>query len=170
MAEITFTGAVLNSFSRDHNGGTAQFTANLTLPVCKAMSWLDKAGNPAVADFLTGAKPDGELHATGMTLRSKEGDLAQYEIEFSVSKVHSFNFVRRELEGARGKGHRFELRFKVDFADLTGARYLEEYMVSAGDSKGTLTVRHDPKAKQDELPLDTVTATEEQRQAALEIQ
>lgn len=167
MPEITFTSCVLRSFSRNHNGGEAQFSASLTIPVCEAMKWTNANGTPAVSDFLTGAKPEGELHGSSMTLRSKEGDLAEYEIGIDISKVHGFELVRRELPTSRGKGHRFELRFKVTFADLTACRFLEEYMVAAGDSKGSLIVRHEAKAKQGTLIPGEVTATEEQRQAVL---
>lgn len=152
MAQIKFTETELKSFKRKPaKGGEASFSASLTVAVCKAMGWLDKDGNPAVADILTGATPEGDLGATSIVLESKKGNLAEYQIEIKAQRVFGFECVRRELEGKRGKGHRYDLLFKVSFADLTGCRFLEEYMVKAGDSKGTLTVTYEPQAEQKDL-------------------
>lgn len=47
---ITFTGVVLKNFSRNHNGGRANFSANYTAPVGLKMGW---AGFPEGATSVT---------------------------------------------------------------------------------------------------------------------
>jgi hypothetical protein len=149
---VTFTSCVLQSFNRNHKRGQARFSCNLTIPLAQKMGWADAQGKIAIPEIMTGGDVEGSLAGTSMTLQSSEGALAQYQIEFKITTVGTFELKRRELEKSRGKGFRFELHFTVEFPDMTGCRYLEEYMVSVGDQKGTLLVRYEPAAKQQTLP------------------
>jgi hypothetical protein len=151
---LVFTSAVLESFSRRMNGGTATFSASLSKPVCKALKWDD------IPDFLAGATPDGDLHAVEATLTPVEDGLKKHKIGLSINQVHKFEIVRLELEGKKGKGHRLELRFNVKFTDTRGCEKLEKYMQTIGEGKGQLSVTYTP---QTELDL----AGDERRQATM---
>ena len=157
MAEkIVFTGATLQSFTRKSTGGSIKFTAAFTDQVARAMSWAD------VPECLTGATLDGDLHAQTLILSPNEKELRKHECEIEVSRVFRFQTVRMELEGKRGKGHRTELHFTALFSDPNGARKLEQYIISCGKSR--VTVSYTKAAEQPELPM----STEEQRAAASE--
>lgn len=145
MPDIGFSKVELHSFSRDQKGGKAHFSAALTPPICRVMEWdIDIPG------FLTGGNLQDDLTATSMTLQS-EGKLASYETTIKVTKLSGFKFLRLEREGSKGKGHRIELRFDAAFVDLTACAFLEQYLTSAGDTKGSLRVSYNAKAKQEPL-------------------
>lgn len=162
MEQITFTGATLEAFSRNRkSGGHAKFTAPLTKPVMTAL------GLDNIPDWSTSLDAgEVDLSATQMVMRAKEGDLANYETTVGVSEVSRFEVTRLETKGKRGKGSRLELSFVVKFADATGCAFLEEHMLSAGPCN--LSIAYERKAKQLEIP-DDVHASDEQRQAGLEI-
>lgn len=162
VKELDFSQVELLGFGRDKKGGHAKFRAALTKTVINAMEWDD------IPEFLNGTTPRGELHGSHMSLQSANGKLAEWKIEISIGKVHRFETIRRELENKRGKGTRTDLHFRVDFADETGCRYLEEYLMHAGDSKGTLTVRHNPKAEQTTM-LPETNGGKDDKQPGLEI-
>ncbi len=69
----------------------------------------------------------------------------------SVSHIKGFEIVRRELESARGKGHRLELRFTVGFSNDDGCARLERYMLTIGEGKGKLAISYQKQAVQDKL-------------------
>ena len=143
--QIIFTGVVLKSFSRNKNGGKAVFHANFTKPVSEAMGW---------GGFTDGQRDvalDGALAATHVALQPKDGALSKWSIEFQATAIKGFEALRLELEGHKGKGHRYELRFTVEFVDTTACRYLEEFLTSAGEAKSTLQVSYTKQAEQ--LPL-----------------
>lgn len=145
--KLTFTGVVLKSFSRNHNGGKARFSANFTPTVGKAMGW---AGFPEGA---TSVALEGDLAASTATLQPTAGELSKWKIEFSATAVKGFEGVRFELEGKKGKGYRYELHFSVEFKDMTACRHLEEFITHIGDHKSTLTVAYTKAAEQTDLPL-----------------
>lgn len=148
VQKCEFTQCVLRGIARTHKGGAAQFSSSLTDAL---RSKLDLEDLP---DYLTeGKSSERELVASQIILRSKDGDLAQYEIIVQAQRVHKFELVRLEREGTKGKGTRTELRFIVKFNDPTGCAFLEEYMVKAGDSKGTLVVSYTAQPEQEELPI-----------------
>lgn len=158
---IQFTSAVLHSFSRNGKGGSATFSSSLTRDVCRAMDWPTDYS----IDWLTKARPDGDLHATTAELVPNEKGLKKQAKNLDVSRVNGFEVIRLELESSRGKGHRLELRFTVSFPDLEGCRKLEEYMAVVGEGKSTLNVSY---TKQQSLIPDEVTASDEQRAAVTE--
>lgn len=141
--KITFTSAVLESFSRSSKGGHAQFTASWNQNVAKALGWTE------LPDCLSGANLDGDLAASSMELRPSDKQLSKHGIELDITRVHKFEAVRLELEGKRGKGHRIEIRFKVAFAAPGTCEQLETYLLTIGEGKGSLTVSY---VRQEALP------------------
>ncbi len=141
--KLTFTGAVLESFSRNGNGGKAKFSCGLNQKVMQSMGWVE------IPECLTGASLEGELHATACELVPSEAQLKKHGIDLTISEVSKFESIRLEIEGKKGKGHRTELRFVVAFPDIKGARKLEEYMLTIGEGKSSLTVSY---TKQETLP------------------
>jgi hypothetical protein len=133
--KVTFLSAQLLSFKRKPNGGSAQFSCSLSQPMCRAMGWI--ADIPAFVAKVE--RLDGDLAAHALYLVPKDRALERHAIELEITKVHKFKSVRLELEGSRGKGHRTEIRFQVDFADVKGARKLEEYILTCGKSTATVT-------------------------------
>jgi hypothetical protein len=155
--QIAFTGVVLKSFSRNHNGGAAKFSANYTAAVRGRMGW---------AEFPSGGtsmKLEGSLAASVATLQPTDGALAKWEIGFDATDVKAFEVVRYELEGKKKKGFRYELHFDIGFKDMTACKVLEEFITHIGDQKSTLTVAYTKAAEQTDLPLQT----EDGRQATL---
>lgn len=133
---IQFTGVVLKSFGRSPKGGHASYSANYSKAVADAMGW------GPLENGVTSAKLEGRLSATHASLQPKEGPLAKYQIAFDATAVTAFEGVRYEVEGKKGKGHRLELHFKVEFADTSACKFLEEYMTTVGEGKGVLNVNY----------------------------
>lgn len=156
--QIQFSGVILKSFSRNHNGGKASFSANFSSKVGKTMGW---AGFP---DGATSISLEGSLAASKATLQPSDGALAKWEIGFDATAVKAFEAVRYEMEGKRGKGYRYELHFVAEFKDMTACKMLEEFITNIGDHKSTLTVAYTKAAEQTDLPLQS----EEGRQATME--
>lgn len=147
MAEtIKFSKVLLKSFSRDHKKGVAKFQAQLTDALIKAMGWTE------CPDIFTSGKPEGELLAKEMELKPSEAALEMHAIGLSVNRVAKFEIIRREIEGKRGKGHRFEVHFEVAFGDTKGCQKLEKYLQTIGEGEGKMTVQYE---KQTELQLET---------------
>lgn len=142
---IKFNKVVLDSFTRKGKIGTASFTAQLTDSIIEAMNW-----EPCPESF-TGGDPEGELSAKQADLVPSEKALSMHRCVLSIQTVYKFEIVRRELEGKRGKGHRFDLKFKMDFDDLKGCKKLEQYMLTLAGAEGSLTVQYE---KQAELNLE----------------
>jgi hypothetical protein len=149
--KITMTSARLESFKRGHDGGVAQFASSWNQKVADALDWPDD-----IPQALTGANLEGDLHATSCELIPSEGALKKHGIDLEINRVTKFEAVRLELEGKKGKGYRTELRFKVHFTDKAGARKLEQYLLTIGEGKGSLTVSY---TRQEALPLEQEQAT-----------
>src|ERR1700679_334729 len=124
--QITFTGCILKNFSRNHNGGKANFSANFGAKIANQMGW---AGFPAGA---TSVALEGTLAASTAQLQPKDGALSKWMIEFSANAVKGFECVRYELEGKKNKGFRYELHFTVEFKDMTACKLLEEFITHIG--------------------------------------
>ena len=152
---VHFTGVALKSFSRNKNGGNAIFHANFTAKASEVMGW----GGMAAGQ--TSVKLEGVLAAANVALQPKDGALAKWRIEFQATAVKAFEATRLELEGKKGKGHRYELRFHVEFVDVTACRYLEEFITNAGEAKSTLDVSYTKQAEQQPL------ISEDQAQATM---
>ncbi len=155
---IEFPSVTLKSFSRNKSGGDAVFMSTFPASVGKVMGW---NGMPA---SVTSAKLEGELAATHVQLKPKDGELKKWKIDFDATYVADFQVFRLEIEGHKGKGHRIELRFKVAFADTKACAELEKYMTSVGEAKSALTVSY---VQQAELPMEDL-AGDERRKATSE--
>ena len=155
---IEFPTVNLLSFSRHKAGGDANFSS--TFP--KVIG--DKLGWSGIPQGVTSAKLEGQLAATHVSLKPKDGELKKWKIEFDATNVSGFQVFRLELEGHKGKGFRIELRFKVSFADKKACAELEKYMTSVGEAKSTLTVSY---VQQSELPMEDL-AGDERRKATSE--
>lgn len=143
--KMSFTGMTLRSFTRNAKGGIASFSANLSKSIIKTMGWGE------MPDYESSAKLVGALAGTQMTLGAA-GTLAdKYQIDIDITSVDGFEGIRKEIKGKRGKGKRHELHFNVKFVDDKGCRYLEEYMLTIPEEKGTMTVTHNPAAIQPTL-------------------
>lgn len=143
-ASIAFTNVQLLSFSRKSTGGTASFSASLTAPVIKAMQWAE------LPECQTGAGLDGDLAAHQVELTPKEPELQKHAMTLDCKRIHKFTVTRLEIEGKKGKGHRFELRFEVSWPDPNGAQKLEQFIISCG--KSILKVHYTKQAVQETLP------------------
>jgi hypothetical protein len=154
---LEFPSVVLKSFSRNRTGGDASFMSTFPASVGKAMGW------NGIPQGVTSAKLEGQLAATHVQLKPKDGELKKWKIDFDATNVADFQVFRLELEGHKGKGHRIELRFKVSFADTKACAELEKYLTSVGEAKSTLTVSY---VQQAELPMEDV-AGDERRQATM---
>jgi hypothetical protein len=156
---ISFTGVVLKSFSRNQNGGKANFSATFSPKVGKAMGW---AGFP---DGATSISLEGALAASSAELQPTDGALAKWVMVIQASGVKQFEAIRYEMEGKRGKGYRYELHFVMEFKDMTACARLEEFITNVGDHKATLTVSYTKAAEQ--LEIGDVEQTEDRRQSTL---
>ncbi len=153
---ITFREVVLQSFSRSTKGGVASFRSQLTDHVKSAMNWSD------LPETYTGGSPEGEISARTLALAPAEKALSMHRIDLSVSLLHKFTVVRRELEDKRGKGHRFELHFNVKFDDQRGCKKLEQYIQTIGEGKSLLTVSYEKQAELEDASDKQRTLTEEE--------
>jgi hypothetical protein len=107
--------------------------------------------------------------------KSKNGKLnttAEFAVEYD--KISSFQCVRRELEGRKGKGFRRILNFTVTHHAECGCAELEVYQLATDNARGSLRVTYTVEAEQEPIPTtdgqqslipDAVMASEEQRQA-----
>lgn len=108
------------------------------------------------------------MAASNAQLQPKDGALAKWSIEFQASAVKGFECIRYELEGKKGKGHRYELHFTVEFKDMTACALIEEHITNIGDHKATLVISYTKAAEQTDLVNDdTPSLDEERRQATL---
>lgn len=154
---ITFTGVVLKSFSRNHKGGSAHLSANLTAKVIAKMGWSEFPDGASSVTLV------GSLAASSAELKPSDGALAKWVTEFEASGVKSFEAIRYEIEGKKNKGARYELHFVVTFADMKACSKLEAFMTHVGEEKGTMSISYTKAAEQ--MDLDGPEATEQQRLA-----
>lgn len=142
--KLTFTSVDLDKFSRNKEGCTANFRATLNSDVMAAMGWVD------IPECLTGADLEGEIPAISLELIPEAKAMRKHATQLDLARMKSFQTVRLELPESRGKGHRTELRFKVESADPQAARKLELYLLVP--NKSQIVVSYEPPAKQEELP------------------
>lgn len=142
--KLTFPTVQLLGYSRKSTGGVAQFSSSITAQIEKAMQWND------IPECATGASLEGELASSLVMLTPKDKELEKHSVDLDCTKVCSFELVRLELEGKKGKGYRQELRFKVHFNDVKGGRKLEEYLLTCG--KGQLVVSYTKQPVQETIP------------------
>ncbi len=145
--KLTFTKVSLLSCLRKPTGGVAKFSAALTKTVIGKMEWGD------FPDWQKTGTPAGRLAASVVELTPKDEILAKHAIELATTLVDSFEIARIESKGKtakKTKSSHTDLTFSVHFSDQAGARKLEAYMQTCGES--TLTVTYEKEAEQEELP------------------
>ena len=149
---ITFTGVQLQSFGRKVGSGHASYVANYpTKKVCDEMGW-----GPMVPGQVS-AKMEGSIHATSMVLVPSEKGLAKHKVNFDITSLSGFQGFRLEMEGHKGKGHRLEFRFNMGFVAKDACKELEQFMLTCGNVKSTLTVSY---VKQSQLDLEAASEAE----------
>ena len=89
------------------------------------------------------------------------------ELDIDYLQADSFQVLRMEIEGRKGKGFRRELRFTVKSKEEDFCAQLESFMQQTGGKRATLRIRYLPQPVQ--TTTEEVSATDEQRQASLEI-
>jgi hypothetical protein len=180
--QITFPSSRIAEFGRvDPESGWVKFRCHLAPkniePLFNHFGWqvpgekvsLDKLdGKLAGGHFIMTAKPDEEQR---LKLKSKDGRVdTDMEINIEYLTIDGFECHRLELEGRKKKGFRRELRFKAKFNCEDGAANLEAYMMRTDNARGSLKVTYVKEPEQTNLVPDGVTASEDQRQGALDIQ
>lgn len=143
---ILFASATLLEFGRNQSGGHMKFRADLSDKICEGMGW----SRPN--DKETKVTLEGDLYARVLLLTPKEKEFAKHALELAVTRASSFVATRKELEKSRGKGHRHELTFQVEFAAEGIAGQLEDYLLTCGGQKGSCKISYDPQPKQMEIP------------------
>ena len=119
-------------------------------------------------NFILSAKLD-DAEKGKLKLKSLDGKLdTEAEIDIEYESISGFQCLRMEIEGKRGKGFRFELRFSCISKSPDFAANLESYMLRTDNARGSLQIYYLPEAKQ--TPIGDCGATEEQRDAQSEIE
>jgi hypothetical protein len=100
--------------------------------------------------------------------KSRDGKVnTQAEINLEYDTITGFQCLRLEIEGRKGKGYRRELRFEVKFSQEDGCALLESYMMQTDNARGVLVIKYTIEPEQ--TAIDEVKATEEQRQAVMDL-
>lgn len=118
--------------------------------------------------FILSASPSDDEKAK-LKVKSKDGSVdtdAQVDIEYKL--MSHFELHRMEIEGKRGKSFRWELRFRAASGAKDLAANVENYIMRTDNARGSLDIRYLEAPKQQ--PLDGVQATEEQRQAVMDLE
>lgn len=160
--KLSFTKVNLLSFSRKPAAGSAKFSAAATKKVSDAMGWSE------FGDTFKSVQPTGMLAASLVELTPTDDKLAKQALELNASTVRDFELVRVQVKKGKtaNKNPTFktELHFVVDFSDPNGARKLETYMLSAGES--ILKVTYEKQAELELEPTEPEPLTEEQKKRA----
>jgi hypothetical protein len=175
LGELILPQTKLAEFRRvDAESATAKFhtlLANKSIPkLFKHLDWqlpgetssLDSFDTKlAGGNFILTAEQDDTMEA-----KSRNGKVnTRAEVDIEYVQASSFQVLRMEIEGRKGKGFRRELRLAVKFKQDDGCALLEAYMMTTGQRRGTLRLRYLPEPVQ-----AVIEATDEQRQAALKIE
>lgn len=167
MSQLTFRGSVLKcaELCRPKKGGVylrIHFASEITVPVMEAMKW------DAMPECVEGAKLSGCITSPGkFVLTPNDKELKQYEIELEATEVTDFAVQRIEK---KDESVRTELRFVVRSNQVGAEVRIAEWMRLIGGAEAALKVNYHTAVPQQQLPMgDAPRATEEQRQAVMEI-
>ena len=158
--KLKLSKVTINSFSRKADGGTVKCNCAPTKNVLATMGWGEppdwqKSSTPAI----------GTLASSIISFTPKDSALAHHAFDLEVTEVRDFEFVSVQIKKGKKaekvKDFRLELHFSVDFNDVEGARKLESYMMTVGES--TAVVLYEKQPEQEELPIQE----DEARQATL---
>ena len=175
LGELILPQTKLSEFKRvDAESATCKFHVNLAprsiSKLFNHLEWTLPGDTSSLDSFDTKLKGGNfiltcEAEET-IVAKSKNGKVnTSAEVDIEYLEANSFQVQRLEIEGRKGKGFRRELRFTVKFKQDDGCALLESYMSQTGSRRGTLRLKYLPEPVQGTMP----EATDEQRQAALEI-
>ena len=174
LGELILPQTKLAEFRRvDATSATAKFHVTLAnKSISKLFRHLDwqMPGDTSSLDSFDTKLAGGNFILTAeaeetIETESKNGKVnSRAEVDIDYIQASGFQVQRLEIEGRKGKGFRRELRLTVKFKQDDGCALLEAYMMTTGSRKGTLRLRYMPEPVQ-----STIEATDEQRQAALDI-
>jgi hypothetical protein len=166
VSHITFPSCTIASFSRvDPSSGEVKFHCELPLKgtdkLFERMDW------QVPGDTTTEQGLEGKLEGGNFILTAKD-KLVSAEVDISFKEIRSFKCHRFEIKKHKGKGYRRELRFTATFdaTEPTACAKLEGYQFACDNAMGSLKVNYVIQPEQTSIDIQ---ATDEQRQAALEI-
>jgi hypothetical protein len=166
VSHIVFPSCTIASFSRvDPSSGEVKFHCELPLKgtdkLFERMNW------QMPGDTTTEQGLEGKLEGGNFILTAKD-KLVSPEVDIGYKEIKGFKCFRFEIKKHKGKGYRRELRMTATFdaSEPTALAKLEAYQFVSDNAMGSLKVNYVIRPEQQELGA---SATEEQRQAGLEI-
>jgi hypothetical protein len=164
--KITFRGAHIMNFDvRQSPKGESTFVrihmrADFSEPVMEAMEWEPRSKGHGGGDLI------GELYGVKMMLKPSSRELIKYGFEMPIRQVKDFKLVVRQGKGAEAEEEE-ELTFVVETSSKRAYVTLGNWIENIGKEKGLLTVSYTDSPDDAQMKIGDVTATDEQRQAAL---
>lgn len=143
---IKFTGARILAVAYTKDGVHLKMSAKLTDKICEQMGWTQEYGEGraasrvvGIAEFLTGAKPEGKLDGNNLSLVPSDRELIKHGMDLDISTVKNFEVVRREQEGTRGKASVQEVHFTISVQGTGRLKKIEGYCEAVGIGKLAIT-------------------------------
>lgn len=164
MPSLIFRGVTIRHIDlRRSPNGEAVFvrchmSAEFSETVMEEMEW------GRLAKGQTSAKLEGELAAQDIAIKPNAKSMASNAIKMTAKSASDFSVVL--LRQGEGKLDKPELRFTVTTAEPGAYTTLGDYLSVVGTASAQMTVSY---AKQSVIMDETVGATEEQRQAVMDI-
>lgn len=161
---IKFRGVVIQSCDvRQSANGESAFTkihlrADFSDPVREAMKWDARPEGWGGGDLL------GELVGVEMLVKPSSRELARFAFKMPIKRVKDFKLV---VLKAKGDGEEeLVLTFLIETVAKGAYKTVGSWIENLGKEKAQLTVSY---REGDQLEIGEAQATEEQRQAAVEI-
>lgn len=111
-------------------------------------------GKFAGGHFILSASIDQEA-AAKIKAKSRDGSVdTETQVDIEYKTITGFQLLRMEIEGNRGKGFRWELRFEASTAAPDAAANLESYMLRTDNARGSLAINYMEEPEQGTLVPD----------------
>lgn len=166
--KVTAVNAIMKGIGRkDAKEAYAKFKFQLTKKIAEAFEWPDVAESVGEWSPVDGAN---EFRCYFIELTPNSDELAQHAMKIEAATIGDFQIQRKAKK--EGKNSRKADKTRVDvlctvkFTIETALATLESFKVRANKNSQML-ISYDPAPVQEEL--DETRATDEQRQAVLEI-